>query len=815
MTSNELPKGAPVVVIGGGVVGASVLYHLAVVGCPNAILIERASLTSGTTWHSAAGVAPVGSSRLGVEMSRYSMDLYQRLEEETGQATAWRQPGFLEVAASDERMTNLRHKVSTVRASGVSAQLVDPGEVADLWPMLRTDDVVGGLWVPEGGRVDPNDTTQALIAGARSRGAQVFLDTEVTGIEVKDGAVAAIQTSRGRVECQSIVNAAGLWGRQVGELISDPVPLYACEHEYIITEPMSGVSRDLPWLRIPDAHTYVREEVGGLLVGFFEPNAKALPLESLPADQAFLSLAEDWDHILPLVEMASHRIPAIGDAGIKKLFSGPESFTPDGLPLVGESAGVRGHYLACGMNSGGVTLAGGIGRELAELIVNGRSPNDLSAMDIKRFDQADDNTAALHERIPEILSTHHVIHWPTLEHKTLRGIRRSPFHETYRRERAHFSQRALWERPAWLAPNGENPEPVHSFGRPNWFEWSAAEHEAARNRVALFDMTPFVKLQVEGPDAESFLQRLCANDVAVSNGRVVYTGMLNQAGGYESDPTVTRLGAEKYLVVTGSRQRTRDACWLKRNLRENELVTLTDMTSAWAVVGVLGPRSRALLSELTSADLGNEAFRFATSQEIELGRCIVRAARTSYVGELGFELYMPTEIAMCVFEQIRNAGEKYGARLAGDHAMESLRLEKGFRAWGPDIGTHDTPLEAGLKFATKLDSGIDFIGRTALLAQRKTGVKQRLLTFVFEDPEAYSLRQEPIYRNGVHCGHTTSAAFGHTIGRGVALGWVQSGDVSTDAIGADTFEIEIADRRFAVTPHFRAPYDPSGARLRS
>lgn len=815
MTSNELPRGASVVVIGGGIIGASVLYHLAAAGCRDAILIERASLTSGTTWHSAAGVTPLGSSELVVEMSRYSIELYQRLEEETGQATAWRQPGFLEVAASDERMASLRHKVSTTRAFGVSAELVDPGEVAELWPMLRTDDIVGGFWAPEGGRVDPNDTTQALIAGARARGARVFVDTEVTGIEVEDGAVSAVQTSRGRVECQSIVNAAGVWGRQIGELISDPVPLYACEHEYIITEPMPGVSRDLPWLRIADAHTYVREEVGGLLVGFFEPNAKPLPLESLPADQTFLSFAEDWDHILPLLEMAGHRIPALADAGIKKLFSGPESFTPDGLPIVGESSNLQGHFLACGMNSMGVTLSGGVGRELAELIVNGRSPHDLGALDVKRFNSTDNNTTALRERIPETLKMHHAIHWPTLEYETVRGVRRSPFYETYRNAGAHFTQTALWEKPAWLAQAGTDPAPANSFGRSNWFEWSAAEHEAARSHVALFDETALTKLLVEGPDTEAFLQRLCANDVAVAAGRIVYTGMLNDAGGYESDFTVTCLATDRYLLVTGSSQGVRDTWWLRRNIRRDERVTVTDMTSAWAVLGVVGPQSRDLLSELTPADLRNEVFPFATYQEIELGRCIVRVARTSYAGELGFELYISSEMAMSVFEQIREVGEKYKARLAGDHAMESLRLEKGFRAWGPDIGTHDTPLEAGLKFATKLDSGIDFIGRAALLAQRETGLKQRLLTFVFEDPVAYPLGQEPIYRNGVHCGRTTSAAFGHSIGRAVALGWVQSGDVSADAIGADAFEIEIADKRFAVTPGFRAPYDPSGARLRS
>lgn len=812
--SPSLPGGARAIVIGGGVVGCSVLYHLAKAGWTDSVLLERQYLTSGTTWHSAAQVSQLRSTPNLTRLVSYSARLYSRLEEETGQSTGWQTCGNLSLATSGDRMTHFRHAVSCAHAFGIEAELVDRDGAARRWPLIRRDDVLGAIWSPTDGRVNPTDVCQAMVKGAKAVGAGVFEQTPVTGIEKRAGRVSAVRTSAGKIECEVVVDCGGLWGREIAAMAGVAAPLYACEHFYLLTEPIDGTSPDLPTLRDADSHLYIREDVGGLLVGCFEPNPKPLPLEQLPHDSAFALLGEDWDHFEPMMVNALHRIPVLETAGVRMLLNGPESFTLDHNPLLGEAPEVKGFFLACGMNSGGIAFAGGVGMAITGWITQGHQPMDLWAADIRRFAPFQNNLRALAERIPEVLGQHHAIPWPGREYDTVRGLRRSPFHDRLTACRAFFTQRAGWERPAWFAPDGVAPKPEYSFGRQNWFPYAAGEHQAAREGVAVFDLTPFAKILVRGRDAEPVMQRLCANDVGIAPGRVVYTAMLNDRGGFESDLTVTRLAENAYLLVTGTQQGVRDMDWVRRHVAEDECVVVTDATSSWAVLGVVGPASRDLLQRLTPAELSNQGFAFASAREIEFGIARVRAARISYTGELGWELYIPTEFATTVYDELWREGQQAGLRHAGVHALNSLRLEKAYRAWGHDVGPDDTPLEAGLGFAVKFDKPTSFVGRDALLQQRDRGITRRLVTFVLVDPEAYPLGHEPIIRDGRDSGMVTSAAYGHTLGRGIVMGYIDGGDVGREAVLGSTYHIEIAGERFAAMPHLRAPYDPAGSRLR-
>lgn len=811
---SQIPSSADAVVIGGGITGCSMLYHLAKAGCSDVILLERHQVTSGTTWHAAALVTVLRGSPTLAALARYSAHLYATLEQETGQSTGWRQPGHLTVAGSKERMESLRHTVSSARSFGIEVELISPSEVAAKWPLIRKDDLHGALWSPTSGRVDPSDTCQALLKGARSRGARVFENTPVEGLDIEGGRVTGVRTPYGRISCKTVVNCAGLWSREVGAMAGHAVPLYACEHLYMLTDPMDGVTRDMPGLRDSDAYLYFREDVGGLLVGCFEPNPKPLPVEKLPRDSGYVLMNEDWDHFEPMMRNAIHRVPALETAGMRSFVNGPESFTLDSTPLIGPAPEVEGLFTACGMNSSGIVFGGGVGWVVSEWITKGQPPMDLWSVDVRRYAPADNNLRALAERIPEVLAKHFEIPWPGHDYDTVRNVRRTPLHDELKRRGAYFSQRAGWERPAWFSPDRPPSAPEPGYGRQNWFPWWQAEHEAARSGVALFDQSPFSKLMVQGRNAESFLQRLAANDVAVPPGKVVYTALLNEAGGMESDLTLTRLTETAYLLVTGSQQGVRDAHWLDRHIGENEQVVITNVTSGAAVIGLAGPQSRALLAGLTSQDMSNTAFPFGTARQIEIACGTALALRVSYTGELGWELHVPAEFAVSVLEAILREGRAFGLRLAGTAAMGSLRVEKAFRSWGHDIGPMDTPLEAGLGFALRFDKKGGFLGGEALLRQREKGIARRLLSFVVEDPDAFLHHHEPIYRDGRLCGSVSSASFGHSLGRPVALGWVREGAMADAAILADRFEIEIAGRRYAAAPHVKPPFDAAGARMR-
>jgi len=807
---------ARVVIVGGGIVGASVAYHLTQLGWRDVVLLEQGSLSCGTTWHAAGLVGQLRSSSNFTQLIRYSADLYSRLEAETGQATGWKRCGSVSVARTAERMIQLKRNAAMATAYGVEAHVISLDDAAARYPLMRIDDLVGAVWIPGDGKANPADITQALARGARAGGARLMEGVKVTGVNVARGAVAGVETSAGPIATEILVNCAGMWARELGRLSGVTIPLHACEHMYIVTQPIQGVASDLPVLRDPDGHIYVKEEVGGLLMGGFDPWAKPWGAEGIPEGFAFGTLKEDWDKFDILMRNALVRLPALETAEVRTFLNGPESFTPDNYFILGEAPEVRRYYVGAGFCSGGIAAAGGAGKALAEWIVEDRAPMDLWPADIRRFAPFHGNRRFLRERVSEIVGVHYNIAFPNRELTSGRGLRRSPLHERLRERRACFGAKMGWERANWFAPDGVEPEAVYSFGRQNWFPYAAAEHRAAREAVAVFDQTSFAKLKLEGADAEAVLQRLCANDVDVPPGRVVYTAMLNERGGFESDLTVTRLTADAYLVVTGSAQGTRDLDWIRRHLPAGARATVTEVTGAYAVLGLMGPRSRELLARVSDADLGPGAFPFLTSREIAIGQATARASRVTYVGELGWELYVPVEQAGLVYDELAKAGRDLGLRDAGYYALDSLRMEKAYRAWGREVTIDDTPWEAGLGFAVRLDKPVSFLGREALLEQRERTLTKRLLTFVLEDEAALPWGDEPILRDGRVVGSVTSAAFGHTLGRAVAMGYVRDpGGVDAAYVAGGRFELDVAGDRIPARAGLAAPYDPHALRVKS
>ncbi len=810
------PPHARVVIVGGGIAGTSVAYHLARLGWRDVVLLERGSLSCGTTWHAAGLVGQLRPSLNMTRLVRYSTELYASLEAETGQGTGWKRCGSLTVARTPARMIQLRRTAALAAAFGVEAHLCSPAEAGRRWPLMRTDDLIGAVWLPGDGKANPADLTQALARGARAGGVRIVENVKVLDVLVRRGRAAGVRTAAGDVEAEYVVNCAGLWARELGARCGVTVPLHAVEHMYVVTRPIPGVVPDLPVLRDPDGMVYFKEEVGGLVMGGFEPNAKPWGSEGIPDDFAFTLLKDDWTQFEPLMSQAIERVPALETAEIHRMVNGPESFTPDNHFIIGEAPELPGFFVAAGFNSAGIASAGGAGRALAEWIVEGRPSADLWPVDIRRFARAHGNPRWLRERVREIPGLHYAIAWPFREFETGRNLRRSPLYERLAARRACFGARMGWERPNWFAPPGTEPRAPHAWSFPAWLPHAAAEHRAAREAVAVWDQTSFAKFLLQGPDAEPVLQRLAANDVAVRPGRIVYTGLLNERGGYESDLTVSRLADDAFFIVTGTVQATRDFAWIRSHIPAGARAVLTDVTAAWSVLGVMGPRSRTLLQRLTDADLSNEAFPFSTWQEIALGPVLVRAMRITYVGELGWELYVPVESATVVYDLLTAAGEDLGLRDAGFYALDSLRMEKAYRAWGRDVTPDDTPLEAGLEWTVRYDKTPAFLGRDALLRQKAAGVRKRLVVFTLDDPQGFPVGDEPILRDGRMVGWLTSAAYGHTLGRAVGMGYVRH-DAPIDRawIEAGRYEIDIAGERFRATAHLRAPLDPSGARVRS
>ena len=775
MSNAPFPTQAQVVVIGGGIVGCSLAYHLTELGHRDVVVLEQGRLSSGTTWHAAGLVGQLRSQASMTRLIRYSTELYARLEAETGLGTGWKQCGSVSVARTAERMTQLRRTIASARAQGVEIHELTPAEAGEKWPVMRTDDLVGGVWLPGDGKANPTDLTQALARGARTGGARIFEKTRVTGVTITDGRIRGVATSQGDIACETVAICAGQWSRQFGKMCGVSIPLHSAEHFYLVTERIAGVHPDLPVMRDPDGFIYFKEEVGGLVMGGFEPDAKPWGMGGIPDDFEFQLLPDDHEQFEILMENALTRVPALETAAIRTTVNGPESFTPDNNFLLGETPEVQGLFVGAGFNSAGIASAGGAGRALAEWIVAGEPTQDLWPVDIRRFAAFNANPAWLKSRVKETLGLHYAMPWPNRELVTARPFRTSPVYERLKANGAVFGSKMGWERANYFATGADDREIAYGFGRPNWLEACAAEQRAAREAVALFDMTSFAKLRLEGPDAEAALQRLCAADMALAIGDSAYTPMLNRRAGIEAEVTVARLGREAFLIVAGSGQPVRDADWIRRNLGDAR-ATLTDVTSAYAVLGLMGPRSRDLLATLTDAALDDAAFPPNAVREIAVGVATVLAARRTYAGELGYELYAPPEFAAGVYDALAAAGSAFGLRDAGYYALDALRIEKGFRAWGRETSPELTPDACDLGFVADPGKG-DFIGRDAVLASRSgPAPTRRLVSLLGPEPGAQmAWGGELLLADEVAVGEVTSAAYGATLGGVVALAWIDLG----------------------------------------
>ncbi len=814
--ASELPHQARVVVIGGGVVGCSVAYHLTKRGWKDVLLLERRELTSGTTWHAAGLIGQLRATQNLTRLAVYTAELYAGLEKETGQATGFKQMGSLSIACDLERFEEMKRGASMAGNCGLEVHVLTPEQAKEKNPLLRIDDVVGAVFLPKDGQINPIDVTRALSIGARGGGARIVENCKVTDIKTAHGKVAGVSTSQGDVACEYIVNCAGMWAREVGRMAGVAVPLHAAEHFYVVTEPIPGLPRDLPVLREPGRCIYVKEDAGKLLVGCFEPVAKPWGMDGIPEDFAFGTLPDDMEHFQPHLESAMHRLPILEKSGLQTFFNGPESFTPDDRYHVGEAPELKNFFVGAGFNSIGIQSAGGAGRVLADWIVDGSAPMDLWDVDIRRVMDFQINKKYLRDRTVEGLGLLYAMHWPFRQVESARGVRKSALHDRLKALGACFGETAGWERANWYAPKGVKPEYEYSYGRQNWFAYSALEHKATREAVALFDQSSFAKILVQGRDAEAALNLVCCNDIAVAPGRIVYTQWLNDRGGIEADLTVTRLDEQSFLVATSGTSQRRDLNWLKRTLPGDATVTATDVTSGVATLGVMGPRSRALLQSLTPDDLSNAAFPFAASREIDLGYARVRATRITYVGELGWELYVPTEFVQGVFDSIMQAGPTFGLTLAGYHALNSLRIEKAYRHWGHDVGPDDDPIESGLGFCVAWDKKGGFIGREALLARKGKQPKKRLVQFVMASDQPLLYHNEPIWRDGKRVGYLSSGMFGHTLGRAVGLGFVHGDkECMQDFVLSGKYEIEVARERFAAKAFLKPAYDPASTRIKA
>ncbi|ESY76242.1 FAD-dependent oxidoreductase [Mesorhizobium sp. LNHC221B00] len=806
---------ARAVIIGGGVSGCSVAYHLAKLGWTDIVLLERKQLTSGTTWHAAGLIGQLRGSQNMTRLAKYSADLYVKLEAETEVGTGMRQVGSITVALTEERKHEIYRQASLARAFDVDVREISPSEVKEMYPHLNVSDVVGAVHLPLDGQCDPANIAMALAKGARQRGATIVENVKVTKVHTRAGRVTGVSWAQGdetgMIEADIVVNCAGMWARELGAQNGVTIPLHACEHFYLVTEPIPGLGR-LPVLRVPDECAYYKEDAGKMMLGAFEPVAKPWGMDGIREDFCFDQLPEDMDHFEPILEMGVNRMPMLATAGIHTFFNGPESFTPDDRYYLGEAPELRGYWMATGYNSIGIVSSGGAGMALAQWINDGEAPFDLWEVDIRRAQPFQKNRRYLKERVSETLGLLYADHFPYRQMATSRNVRRSPLHEHLKARGAVFGEVAGWERANWFAREGQEREYRYSWKRQNWFDNQREEHLAVRDKVGMFDMTSFGKIRVEGRDACAFLQRLCANDMDVASGKIVYAQMLNRRGGIESDLTVSRLSDTAYFLVVPGATLQRDLAWLRRHVGE-EFVVITDVTAAESVLCLMGPDARKLIQKVSPNDFSNENNPFGTFQEIEIGMGLARAHRVTYVGELGWELYVSTDQAAHVFEAIDEAGADVGLKLCGLHTLDSCRIEKAFRHFGHDITDEDHVLEAGLGFAVKTAKG-EFIGRDAVLRKKEAGLSRRLVQFRLKDPQPLLFHNEAILRDGKIVGPITSGNYGHHLGGAIGLGFVPCPGESEADVLASSYEIEIAGERFAAEASLKPMYDPKAERTK-
>ena len=828
MADKTLPSLARVVIIGGGVVGCSVAYHLAELGWSDIVLLERKSLTCGTTWHAAGLIAQLRATQNMTRLAKYSQELYASLEAKTGVATGFRQNGSITVALTDARMEELRRGAAMARAFGVEIDEISPSEIASRYPGLNVEDSKGGVYLAKDGQADPVNITQALAKGARAKGAKIIEGVKVTSIHKKDTAkgpvVTGVSTDQGDITADYVVNCGGMWAREIGQMAGVTVPLHACEHFYIVTEQIDGLQRNLPVLRVPDECAYYKEDAGKLLLGAFEPVAKPWGGDGISDDFEFTTLPDDFDHFMPILETATARLPMLETTGIQTFFNGPESFTPDDRYLLGEAPELGNFFVAAGFNSVGIQSAGGAGMALAHWMDTGRPQMDIWDVDIRRMHPFQANRHYLSARVTETLGLLYADHYPYRQFASARGLRRTPLHHKLAENGACFGELFGWERANWFLPKseadkGKTAEYDYSWGRQNWFDYAATEHQAVREAAGLFDLSTFGKIKVIGRDAEKVLQLICANDVAVDPGRIVYTQWLNEAGGIEADVTVTRLSADEYLVVTPAATIRREMSWLQRHIPEHAQCVAVDMTVNEAVIAVMGPNARNVLQPVIDQSLENTEFGFGQARQVHIGQAVARAHRVSYVGELGWELYVSSELAEHVFDVVWQSGQDHGLSLAGLHVLDSCRIEKAFRHFGHDISDEDHILEAGLGFAVKTDKPASqlgqFIGRDAVLAKREAGLNKRLVQFQLEDSQPLLYHNEPILRDGQITGYLTSGNYGHHLGSAIGLGYVScgTGESASDMLSS-SYEIDVAGQICAAKASLKPLYDPTGERMK-
>ena len=812
-----LPKQARVVIIGGGVIGCSVAYHLTKLGWQDVVLLERKQLTSGTTWHAAGLIAQLRATANMTKLAKYSQELYGALQDETGVATGFKRVGSITAALTNERREEIYRQAAMARAFGVDVEEISPAEVGEKYPHLNLDGVTGAVYLDKDGQGDPANIALALAKGARQRGAVVAERTKATGVTRDGRRITGVEWAdeagnAGRITCDHVVNCAGMWGHDVGRMLGTNVPLHACEHFYIVSEPIAGLTQ-LPVLRVPDECAYYKEDAGKMMLGAFEPVSKPWAMDGIPENFEFDQLPEDFDHFEPILEWAVNRMPMLAEAGIHTFFNGPESFTPDDAYHLGQAPEMDNVWVAAGFNSIGIQSAGGAGMALAQWMDAGEKPFDLGDVDISRMQPFQGNKTYLFERSKETLGLLYADHFPYRQKATARGVRRTPFHTQLAEQGAVFGEIAGWERANWFAEPGQERAYQYTWGRQNWFENTAREHAAIRSNVGMYDMSSFGKLRVEGRDAEPFLNHICGADMSVPAGKIVYTQFLNRNGGIEADVTVTRLSETAYLVVTPAATRLADETWMRRNLGDYNVV-ITDVTAAEGVLAVMGPMARELMARVSPNDFSNDINPFGTAQDIELGLGLARAHRVSYVGELGWELYVSSDMAAHAFETLHAAGQDMGLKLCGMHVMDCCRIEKGFRHFGHDITAEDHVLEAGLGFAVKTDKPA-FIGRDAVLRKREEGLKTRMVQFKLTDPEPLLYHNEPILRDGTIVGYLSSGSYGHHLGGAIGMGYVPCQGQSVADVLASDYEIDVAGRRIKAEASLKPMYDPTGARTKA
>ena len=808
---------AKVIIIGGGVIGCSVAYHLSKLGWSDIVLLERKQLTSGTTWHAAGLIGQLRASANMTKLAKYTQELYFDLEKETGVSTGFKRVGSISVALTNERMEELKRSAAMARAFGVDVEEISPREIKNRYPHINLERVVGGVFLGKDGQGDPANIALALAKGARQEGAKIYEGVTATKIFKNQNKVTGVEWTNqhgesGRISCEEIVNCAGMWGHSVGKMLGTNIPLHACEHFYIVTEPIAELTQ-LPVLRVPDECAYYKEDAGKMLLGAFEPNAKPWGMSGIPKDFEFDQLPEDFEHFEPILEMAVNRVPMLEKAGIHTFFNGPESFTPDDAYHLGRSPEMENVWVAAGFNSIGIQSAGGAGMALAQWMQDKEKPFDLGDVDISRMQPFQGNKKYLFERSKETLGLLYADHFPFRQKESARGVRRTPFHEHLKSKGAVFGEVAGWERANWFSNTGQSDEYRYSWKRQNWFENSAREHMAVRENVGLYDMSTFGKIQVEGKDAESFLNYLCGANLSVDIGKIVYTQFLNSKGGIEADVTVTRLSETTYLIVTPAATRLADETWLRRNQKDYSVV-ITDVTAAEGVLALMGPASRALLNSVSPNNFENETNPFGTAQLIEIGMGQARAHRVSYVGELGWELYISSDQCGHIFETIFDAGSEHNLKLCGMHMMDSCRIEKAYRHFGHDITCEDHVLEAGLGFAVDTAKP-DFIGKKAVFDKKECGLEKRLVQFQLTDPEPLLYHNEPIMRDGEIVGYISSGNYGHKLGGAIGMGYVPCKNESPEELLSSKFEIDVSGTICAAKASLKPLYDPLSKRTKA